>query len=99
MGRANGGGRQEKPSHVDRLRWWMGWHGGSRGNVRRMRAGPVVPVGLAWRWRTTGPGSQELTHGGRAGFSGARRSHAKHFLGLTVMRRGGWGNWSRSSCV
>ena len=28
----------------------MGWHGGSRGKVRRMRAGPVVPVGLAWRW-------------------------------------------------
>src|SRR2546426_10281459 len=39
-----------KPPHFDRLRWWMGWHGGSRGKVRRMRAGPVVPVGLAWRW-------------------------------------------------
>ena len=28
----------------------MGWEGGSRGKMRRMRAGPVVPVGLAWRW-------------------------------------------------
>ena len=28
----------------------MGRWGGSRGKMRRMRAGPVVPVGLAWRW-------------------------------------------------
>ncbi len=26
----------------------MGWHGGSQGEVRRMRAEPVVPVEVAW---------------------------------------------------
>ena len=28
----------------------MGWHGGSQGEVRRMRAAPAVPVEVAWRW-------------------------------------------------
>ncbi len=36
-----GGG---KPPHFDRLRWWVGWHGGSRGEVRRVRATSEVPV-------------------------------------------------------
>jgi len=52
-GSDRGGGMrnsENNPPHFDRLRWWVGWKGGSRGKMRRMRAGPVVPVGLAWRW-------------------------------------------------
>ncbi|HYU71929.1 MAG TPA: hypothetical protein VEL31_04530 [Ktedonobacteraceae bacterium] len=50
-----------KPSHVARLRWWMGWYGGSRGKVRRMRAEPVVPVeaGRGGGEGTAGTSSQE----------------------------------------
>jgi hypothetical protein len=48
--KANGGGRgANKPAHFARLRRPRGWQGGSRGKVRRMRAEPVVPVGLAGR--------------------------------------------------
>ncbi len=36
-----GGG---KSPHFDRLRWWVGWYGGSRGEVRRVRAKSEVPV-------------------------------------------------------
>jgi len=39
-----------KPPHFARLRRRWEGTGGSRGEMRRMRARPVVPVGLAWRW-------------------------------------------------
>ncbi len=37
------------PLHFARLRWW-GVRKGSRGQVQRMRAMPVVRVELAGRW-------------------------------------------------
>jgi hypothetical protein len=37
-------GGRGKPPHFDRLRWWVGWHGGSRGEVWRVRAKSEVPV-------------------------------------------------------
>src|SRR5215472_18883906 len=39
----------DTPLHFDRLRWW-GMAEGSRGEVERMRAMPVLPVEMAWRW-------------------------------------------------
>src|SRR6266496_1566295 len=64
-----------KPPRFDRLRWWMSWYGGSRGKVRRMRAGPVVPVEVAWRWEgTAGGSSQELLKAGSTSFHHERRT-------------------------
>jgi len=37
------------PPQLDLLRWWLGWQGGRRGELQRMRAEPVVPVEMAGR--------------------------------------------------
>ncbi len=62
----------------------MGWHGGSRGKVRRMRARPVVPVGKP---REVGKeqqaGARRNHTGGLTGFQ-----HMKNFFSSVVMRRG-----------
>jgi len=58
--------------------------------VRRMRAGPAVPVEVAWGGEgTAGPSSQ----GSRLFGITARGQHTKNFFGPGVMDRGGWDNW------
>jgi hypothetical protein len=71
----------------------MGWRGGSRGKVRRMRARPVVPVELAWRWgRNSRHELAGVTQEGSTAFHHARGQHTKNFFGFVVKRRGGQNN-------
>src|SRR5258708_34198232 len=73
-----------KPQHFDRLRWWTGWHGGSRGKVLRMRAKSRVPVVVGME---VGKGPWTSLAGG-TGFHCASRPHAKNFLALLYSAEG-----------
>jgi hypothetical protein len=50
-----------KPLHFDRLRWRVGWQGGSRGEVRRMRAHVRGPGG---GWQGGGEGTLDVSSQG-----------------------------------
>ncbi len=67
----------------------VGWHGGSQSEMRRMRAGPVVPVGKP---REAGKGQQAQARRNHRGSRFHLRTDARRageeLFGCVVMRRG-----------